>query len=295
MPQERPIQSIPSTRPTRSTGAPRWLAPVLVAGVVAATAGYFIGVAGHPDPQASATPAEEPESAAALESGSELEVVPPAPASAAGDGPGLEPGERRRAAPETARRAAEEPAAEAAPSEPSPRAPRSLIVPAGTRIDLTLDGGVSSQTASVGHAVTAELAAPLTVDGRTAVPAGSAVTGRVTEVSALRRVGGRAHLAIAFDAVEVDGRPVPIEAYWARSGRSETGKDAATIAAGAVLGTVLGNQADKNDRGKIVGGVVGAGIGTAIAASTHGDAVTLGPGASLQLTLRSDVEVTAER
>ena len=75
MPQERPIQSIPSTRPARSTGAPRWLVPVLVAGVVAATAGYFIGVAGHPDPQASAAPVEEPESAAALESGSELEVV----------------------------------------------------------------------------------------------------------------------------------------------------------------------------------------------------------------------------
>lgn len=266
----------------------RWLVPVLIVGVVAAAAGYLIGVAGGPRDRASTASPREVGPAAVLEGGSELAVVEEEP-SPEPSGPS-EPSE-----PSAPRPPADSPRPPAGSEEEAVLAPRILVVPAGTKIDLALAGGVSSQTATVGQAVTAALAAPLSVDGRTAVPAGAVVTGRVTEVSALRRVGGRAHLALAFDAIEVDGRQVPIEAYWARSGRSETGKDAATIAAGAVLGTVLGNQAKKNDRGKIVGGVVGAGIGTAIAASTHGDAVTLGPGAGLELTLRHDVEVTVAR
>lgn len=262
----------------------RWLVPVLIVGVVAA-AGYLIGVAGGPRDRASTASPREVGPAAVLEGGSELAVVEEEPS----------PEPSAPSEPSAPRPPADSPRPPAGSEEEAVLAPRILVVPAGTKIDLALAGGVSSQTATVGQAVTAALAAPLSVDGRTAVPAGAVVTGRVTEVSALRRVGGRAHLALAFDAIEVDGRQVPIEAYWARSGRSETGKDAATIAAGAVLGTVLGNQAKKNDRGKIVGGVVGAGIGTAIAASTHGDAVTLGPGAGLELTLRGDVEVTVAR
>ncbi len=84
---------------------------------------------------------------------------------------------------------------------------------------------------------------------------------------------------------------MPIAAYWAGEGKSETGKDAATIAAGAAIGTVLGNQAKKNDRGKVIGAVVGAGVGTAVAAATKGEAVELAAGAALELTLRESVRV----
>lgn len=171
----------------------------------------------------------------------------------------------------------------------SPSAP--LVVAAGTRVELELLDGVSSQSAELGDAVRARLASAVTVGDEVALPEGTPVHGRVTGVRALRKVGGQAELALAFESVEVGGERLPIEAYFARTGRNETRRDAAAIAAGTLVGTVLGNQAKKNDRGKVVGGLVGAGVGTAIAAATEGEAIELGAGARLELTLRGDVEV----
>lgn len=175
---------------------------------------------------------------------------------------------------------------------PAPAAvPEPIEVPAGTRIELVLVEAVSSQSAAVGDEVRAELAAPIRLDGEIAVPSGTRVVGRVTEAKALAKVGGRARLALAFETLELDGQAVPIAAYFAREGKSETGKDAATIAAGAAVGTVLGNQAKKNDRGKVIGAILGAGVGTAIAAKTEGETIELPAGARLELTLRDAVTV----
>jgi hypothetical protein len=167
-----------------------------------------------------------------------------------------------------------------------------LTVPDGTEIHLALTAPVSSQTAAVGDLVQAELVEAVAVGGRVALPAGATVVGRVTEAQALHRVGGRARLALAFESIEVDGDDVPIAAYFAREGRSETGKDAATIVAGAAIGTILGNQAKKNDRGKVIGGVIGAAAGTAVAAKTAGERIELPAGTELRLTLRESVIVS---
>lgn len=175
---------------------------------------------------------------------------------------------------------------------PRPREPLRLTVPAGVQITLALTAPVSSQTARVGDAVTAELTEAVEVDGRVALPAGTRLAGRVTEAVALRRVGGQAKLALSFESLRVGGAEVPIAAHFAREGKSETGKDAATIAAGAAIGIILGNQAKKNDRGKVIGGVVGAAAGTAAAAATEGETIELPAGTELRLTLRGDVTVT---
>lgn len=175
---------------------------------------------------------------------------------------------------------------------PRPQEPLRLTVPEGTQVILALTEPVSSQTAQVGDAVAAELTEAVEVDGRVALPAGTRLAGRVTEAVALRRVGGQAKLAFSFESLRVDGAEVPIAAHFAREGKSETGKDAATIAAGAAIGIILGNQAKKNDRGKVIGGVVGAAAGTAAAAATDGETIELPAGTELRLTLRGDVTVT---
>ena len=246
-------------------------APAPVAGAAAPVA------AAVPDPAAPGAPVTAP-------------AAPPAAASAAAPATRYEPGQRstRSAAPAEPVAAIPSPEPAAAPA-PAPAPP--LVVPDGTRVELRLSTPVSSQTATVGQAVAAEIDAPVVVGGRTAIPAGTSVSGRVTEVHALKKVGGRAHLAFTFDTLEIGGRSVPIEASFARTGKSETGKDAATIAAGAVVGTVLGNQSKHNDRGKVLGGLLGAGVGTAIAAATPGEKIELAAGTRLELTLRGDVEI----
>lgn len=179
------------------------------------------------------------------------------------------------------------------PSVVEPPAPRvvSVSVPAGTQIELDLSQALSSQTAAVGDTVLAEVAETIWVDGRAAIPAGSLVSGQVTEAQAIKKIGGRATLGVTFDHIEVPGDEAAITAAWRREGKSETAKDAATIAAGAAVGTVAGNQAKKNDKGKVIGAILGAGIGTVIAAKTEGEAVELPAGSRLTLTLRDPVEV----
>jgi hypothetical protein len=166
-----------------------------------------------------------------------------------------------------------------------------VTVPAGTKIELQLTEGVSSQSAAVGDRVVAEVAQTIWVDGRAAIPAGSRAEGAVTEVRPLKKIGGRGLLALTFAEIQVPGDEASITAAWRREGKSETAKDAATIAAGAAVGAVAGNQAKDNDKGKVIGGLIGAGLGTLIASKTGGEPVELPAGSHLTLTLREPVEV----
>jgi Glycine zipper 2TM domain len=288
----------------QSSSRSLWTVLAILVGVVAiGGVGYLIG-RGNASSAPAATVAAAPTGAAPASAESSAAAPMPAPetgapgasAAPAGAQSAPAPGRRYRQAaapappPSGATSEAAEPQPAAAPPEPAPPEPIVVRIPAGTKIDLRLTSGVSSQTASVGDAVAAELAQPLVADGRTVAPSGTRVRGSVTEVHALKKIGGQARLALSFDRIESREGPIAIQAAYAHEGKSETGKDAATIAAGAVVGTVLGNQAHDNRRGKVVGGLLGAGVGAAIAASTPGEKIELAPGATLHLTLRSDTE-----
>ncbi|MGE0641391.1 MAG: glycine zipper 2TM domain-containing protein [Thermoanaerobaculia bacterium] len=214
----------------------------------------------------------------------------PAPTPAAKPAPVVaEPPARQAAAEEEAPRDVE--SAPAPDPRPEPRNLR-LEVPAGTQVELELTSGLSSQTAVVGDPVSAEVAQTIRVDGEAVIPAGTRVEGRVVEVHPLAKIGGHATLSVTFDRLLLANEDAPITASWRREGKSETGKDAATIAAGAAVGTIAGNQAKKNDKGKAIGALIGAGLGTLIASKTPGDTVELPAGSHLTLTLRDPVEVT---
>lgn len=168
---------------------------------------------------------------------------------------------------------------------------REFVVPEGTKIAVRLSTALSSQTSSVGERVAGVIDSDVVIGETTVIPAGSTVYGTVTAVHPLPKIGGRASLAFNFDRLETrDGKDYPISAMFARTGPSETAKDTTTIIAGAIIGAVAGHQVD-DDQGRAVGGLAGAGIGTAIAAATDGKAITLPEGTRLRLTLRMPVPV----
>lgn len=168
---------------------------------------------------------------------------------------------------------------------------REFVVPEGTKIAVRLSTSLSSQTSGVGDRVVGVIDADVLVGETTVIPAGSTVYGTVTSVHPLPKIGGRASLAFNFDRLETrDGKDYPIAAMFARTGPSETAKDTSTIIAGAIIGAVAGHQVD-DDQGRAVGGLAGAGIGTAIAAATDGKAITLPEGTRLRLTLRIPVPI----
>jgi hypothetical protein len=172
-----------------------------------------------------------------------------------------------------------------------------VTVPAGTDIAAEITDGASSAHSQVGDSISARVAENVYASGELAIPAGSRLYGTVTEVQGLRRVGGRAHLAVRFDSVELpNGTRAPMYAAWSAQGRRETARDAATIggsaAGGAVLGRVL-SRGRREDERTAQGAAVGAVIGTVIAArNQRGAQVELAAGTTVDLTLADSLRVT---
>lgn len=192
--------------------------------------------------------------------------------------------------------AAPKPAATTAAAAPKPAAAvaRNYTVPAGTSLTAQLPASISTKTAKVGDRVSAYLTSDLVVDGRVIAKSGALLQGAVDEVvSGSNKVGGTATLGLTFDNLTLaDGSDKPVRGSITQvAAKSDTGKDTAKIAGGALAGAIIGNQVSGGKKGKIVGGLIGAAAGTAIAKKT-GSEVELPAGTQIGFTLEAPLNVT---
>ena len=188
------------------------------------------------------------------------------------------------------------PAQVAAAPAPKPAAPPPppppLVVPPGTPISIEVTSAVSTKTAAVGNRVQGRLASDILVGGRRAVAAGAPVSGVITQVvSGSKKIGGTPMLAINFDTLDVGGRAIAINAPLAVQGKSETAKDTAKVIGTGAAGAVIGHQVSHKN-GAIVGGILGAAGGLAIAKNT-GSEVEIASGSVVGATLNGGFEVAA--
>jgi hypothetical protein len=178
---------------------------------------------------------------------------------------------------------------------PPPPEPLIKTVPAGTAIEVAFLDGVSSKSSQAGDSFRARVAKDVVEDGIVVIPAGSVVVGSVVEAVSLKKIGGQAKLALEFNKLELtSGRSAPISASFAETGKSETGKDAATIGGATAGGAVLGRMLSKGDKGKgtVLGAIVGAAAGTAIASKTKGEEVEILAGTAITLKLDRAAQIT---
>lgn len=182
------------------------------------------------------------------------------------------------------------PAKETAKAEPPPP-PQPVILPVGTQFAVQLSAPVTTKTAKVGDVVNATLVSDIMADGKVAVPAGSTVQGSVTEVvSGSNKIGGTPTLGLTFNKLYPNpDTSVAISGSITQVGKSESGKDAAKIAGGALIGGVIGHQID-HDKGRIIGGLLGA-AGGAVAAQKTGGEVELPAGTSVGFVLDAPAEI----
>ena len=174
----------------------------------------------------------------------------------------------------------------AATPAPVPRAQwREVTLPAGTALPLQMTSAISSESAQVETPVSARLSNAVVINGDTVIPAGSVLTGTVTDVERSGRVKGRAHIAFAFNEVRMNnGRedirtdPVNFEA------EATKGEDATKVGAGAVGGAILGGiLGGKKGAGK--GAIAGAAAGGGVVAATRGKEVVVAEGTNVTATL----------
>ncbi|MFZ0427416.1 MAG: hypothetical protein WAO20_04820 [Acidobacteriota bacterium] len=173
--------------------------------------------------------------------------------------------------------------------------PRTYEVPAGTKITVRLDHGLSSEGSESGDEFQATLDTPIVADGRTLVPAGAPVTGLVQHVKEAGKVKGKAEMTLALNSVEVGDRDYPLQVHplTLQAGGTE-GKDAATIAGGAALGAIIG-AITGGGKGAAVGAGVGGGAGTGYVLLTKGKEIELSRETRVQFTLQRAAELPEAR
>ncbi|HVS15307.1 MAG TPA: hypothetical protein VMV46_15370, partial [Thermoanaerobaculia bacterium] len=243
--------------------------------------------------------------AALLVAGSTLACVPPRGDEAAGSESGVPPRGDEAAGSESGAPAGQETAGEetAVARAEAPEEKRGLferffgpeeeqvVVPAGTVLQVSLGETLSSHDTAVGERFDAVVLQDVAVDGVVAIPAGARLAGQVTEAMPARKIGGRARLSLAFDALDLGDREVPVVASIVRVGKSERAKDAAIIGGSTIAGAVLGEEIDDGDGG-VIGAIVGGLAGTAAAKKTHGKPIVLEAGTELSVRLEGPIEVT---
>jgi hypothetical protein len=253
------------------------------------------GAAAAAAPVPGAADGEGPSAGAAGAGDAGGPASPVAPGEAAGGGPanGDQGGEGAvEPPPWTGSPSAAAPAAAAPPAAPAVP----VTVPAGANFEVSFTKGLASNSSSVGQVFRARVLSDLRLDGAVAIPAGSEVLGVVTEAVGARRIGGHAKLSVKFtDLVLPTGSTVPLHASFLEQGKSRAGRDAATIggsiAGGALLGRILG----QNGRGTVIGALVGAVVGTAIAAKSSGEEVVIPEGSVVTLKLDQPLSISAAR
>ena len=160
---------------------------------------------------------------------------------------------------------------QAAAPPPPPPPPKPVVVPAGTVLTIRTAQAISSKTAQTGHSFTGSLATPITVDGKTAIPAGSDVGGVVNQAKKAGKFKGGAQLVLALHSVTVNGHTYNIETEFFDQSTTGKGKrTAGVIAGGTGVGAAIGGIAG-GGKGAAIGAVTGAAAGTLGAAFTGGN------------------------
>jgi hypothetical protein len=176
------------------------------------------------------------------------------------------------------------------------RVVRQVTIPAGTVLRLRIDRGFGSDISRVEDPVSATLARPITVDGRTVLREGSLASGFISQATRSGKVKGRGTIAVRFTRITPAGH----ETHYAMHARPWVGiapatkkKDALTIGLPAAGGAVVGG-AVAGKKGAGIGALAGGGAGTAAVLTTRGKDVRVGRGALLAVRLTAPLTIAVE-
>jgi hypothetical protein len=179
-------------------------------------------------------------------------------------------------------------------------------VPAGTALMAKLETTLATFSNKAGDPFQARLTQAVMLDGKTAIPAGTMVEGRVTRVAEPRRIAGKPTIGILLeamilptgerfflDATLVDtnaGRDTDVNQEGEFKGSGHDSRDQIEAGGGTAGGMLIGGLIG-GPRGILIGGVVGAGSTGAHWLSKHRSA-TLMAGTELTFELNRPLAMT---
>lgn len=202
------------------------------------------------------------------------------------------------------------------PAQPPPAPPASAVdakqiqVPVGTHLPLVLHNGISTRNAKPGDPVYFETVYPILVNDRIVIPAGTYVSGEVTESKRPGRVKGRGEIMLRLTSmilpngysVSLLGTPNDANGGGADTvdkegkikGNTNKSGDAKTIGETTAGGATIGAITD-GAKGAGIGAGVGAAVGLGAVLLTRGPEVNLPRGSSLDVVLDRPILLDSAR
>ena len=192
---------------------------------------------------------------------------------------------------------------------------KAAVIPAGSKIPLSLKQAISTKNAREGDAVYAETVFPFVLNERILIPAGTYIQGKIMHSEPAGRSKKRAEILIHFTSmIYPTGYTVMLPGSVERTpGADDKGvkdqegtiqqdkdtgqrvedsvKDAAVAGtAGGIAGAAAGGL-----NGARIGGAAGLAAGVAWALLKHGPDVKLDAGTSIEMEIQRDITVDASR
>ena len=209
----------------------------------------------------------------------------------------------------------ESPTSAGAPTSKQPDSAKNagsrVEVPIGTHIPLVLHNAVSTRSAKIGDPIYLETLFPVMVNGRVVIPAGSYVSGEVTETKRPGRVKGRAELMVKLTTLILpNGYMVSLAAVPSNAGTggnetvdnegkiqgdSDKKGDVGTVMKTTAAGAGIGGVASQSGRGAGIGAGIGAAVGIADVLLSRGPEAELPRGTSLDVVLDRPVFLDADK
>ena len=194
----------------------------------------------------------------------------------------------------------------------APAASAKIEVPSGTHIPLVLHNAISTRSAKEGDPVYLETLFPVMVDGRVVIPAGSYVSGEVTETKRPGRVKGRGELMVKLTTlilpnayiVKLNAAPggspgtgggETIDKEGKVTGDSDKTSDAATIGKTTAAGAGIGAIAARSGEGAGIGAGVGAAAGLMAVLLSRGPEAELPRGSTLDAVIQRPLLLDADK
>jgi len=180
-----------------------------------------------------------------------------------------------------------------------PAAPATLTLAAGSHFDMAATDTITSRTAKAGDPFTAHVVEDVrNAAGKVVIPAGSSVSGTISEVKPAPNPKTPGTLTLAVSSITIRGTNYPLDATidsleTVHKGRGITTGDAAKVGGGAVAGAILGRVIGGNKRGTIIGGIVGGAVGARVAQTSKDSDIVLPAGAHIIVTVTKPLTVKA--
>ena len=191
--------------------------------------------------------------------------------------------------------------------QPPPGSGEKIILPAGTRVGVVLQNGISTHRAKAGDSVYLQTSFPITQNNRIVIPVGSYLRGELLEAKRPGRIKGRGEFRMRLDTLilptgyTVDLRAAPRSAD---SGGNETmdsegkvtgggnkGKKAETVATTTTAGAGIGAIASRTAKGAGIGAGIGAAAGLAAVLLTRGPDAELPRGSTMDVVFERELSL----